>query len=78
MPKDKTSVNVGGIVYDALDLLNPNKGKQKVEAHLQSLISMGLNLPVTQTGFNYGELENGIYTDIKVVVRLDWIAVRQD
>lgn len=63
--KDKTSVNVGGVVYDALDLLNPDKGKQKVEAHLQSLISMGLNLPVTQTGFNYGELENGIFTDIK-------------
>lgn len=63
--KDKTSVNVGGVVYDALDLLNPDTGKQKVEAHLQSLISMGLNLPVTQTGFNYGELENGIYTDIK-------------
>ena len=63
--KDKTSVNVGGVVYDALDLLNPDTGKQKVEAHLQSLISMGLNLPVTQTGFNYGELENGIFTDIK-------------
>lgn len=63
--KDKTSVNVGGVVYDALDLLDSDKGKQKVEAHLQSLISMGLNLPVTQTGFNYGELEDGIFTDIK-------------
>lgn len=63
--KDSTSVRVGNVVYDAFDLLDPDKGKQKVEAHLQSLISMGLNLPVTQTGFNYGELENGIFTDIK-------------
>ena len=63
--KSSTSVRVGNVVYDAFDLLDPDKGKQKVEAHLQSLISMGLNLPVTQTGFNYGELENGIFTDIK-------------
>lgn len=63
--KDSTSVRVGNVVYDAFDLLDPDKGKQKVEAHLQSLISMGLNLPVKQTGFNYGELENGIFTDIK-------------
>lgn len=63
--KGSTSVTIGNVVYDAFDLLDPDKGKQKVEAHLQSLISMGLNLPVTQTGFNYGELENGIFTDIK-------------
>lgn len=63
--KSSTSVRVGNVVYDAFDLLDPDKGKQKVEDHLQSLISMGLNLPVTQTGFNYGELENGIFTDIK-------------
>ena len=63
--KSSTSVRVGNVVYDAFDLLDPDKGKQKVEAHLQSLISMGLNLPITQTGFNYGELENGIFTDIK-------------
>lgn len=63
--KSSTSVRVGNVVYDAFDLLDPDKGKQKVEAHQQSLISMGLNLPVTQTGFNYGELENGIFTDIK-------------
>ena len=63
--KDSTSVRVGNVVYDAFDLLDHDKGKQKVEAHLQSLISMGLNLPITQTGFNYGELENGIFTDIK-------------
>ncbi len=63
--KSSTSVRVGNVVYDAFDLLDPDKGKQKVEAHLQSLISMGLKLPVTQTGFNYGELENGIFTDIK-------------
>lgn len=63
--KDSTSVKVGDIVYDAFDLLDPDKTKQKVSSHLDSLIRMNLNLPVTKSGFNFGELTNGIYTDIK-------------
>lgn len=62
---DSTSVRVGDVVYNAFDLLDPDKAKEKVSAHLESLVRMNLHLPVTKSGFNFGELTNGIYTDIK-------------
>lgn len=35
-----------------------------INSQLDSLISMGSKLPIPRTGFNYGEPEPGIYTDI--------------
>ena len=62
---DQLQIEVGNVTYKASDLLDPEIGKQKVSAHLGELIHMNEYLPVVQSGFNYGELEKGIYTDIK-------------
>ncbi len=62
---DKLQVEVGNITYKVTDLLDPELGKQKVTAHLGELIHMNEFLPVVQSGFNFGELQKGIYTDIK-------------
>ena len=62
---EQLQIEVGNVTYKASDLLDPEIGKQKVAAHLGELIHMNEYLPVVQSGFNYGELEKGIYTDIK-------------
>lgn len=62
---EKLQVDIGNVTYNVSDLLDPELGKQKVSAHLGELIHMNEYLPVVQSGFNYGELEKGIYTDIK-------------
>ena len=62
---DKLQIEVGNVTYKVTDLLDPELGKQKVAAHLGELIHMNEFLPVVQSGFNFGELQKGIYTDIK-------------
>lgn len=62
---DKLQVEIGNVTYKVTDLLDPELGKQKVAAHLGELIHMNEYLPVVHSGFNYGELQKGIYTDIK-------------
>ena len=60
-----TTINVGGVTYQASDLLDDKVCEKKIKAHLGQLITLGESMPVEHNGFNYGELENGIYTDIK-------------
>ena len=62
---DKLQVEIGNVTYKVSDLLDPELGKQKVAAHLGELIHMNEYLPVVHSGFNYGEMQKGIYTDIK-------------
>lgn len=62
---DKLQVEIGNVTYKVSDLLDPELGKQKVAAHLGELIHMNEYLPVVHSGFNFGELQKGIYTDIK-------------
>lgn len=59
------TIRLGDVTYSASDLLNPESGKQKISDHVNHLIELGDSLPVENTGFNYGELEPGIYTDIQ-------------
>ena len=59
------TIEIGGETYTASDLLNPESGKQKITNHINHLIELGESLPVEHTGFNFGELEPGIYTDIQ-------------
>lgn len=60
----RLNINIGGVSYKASDLLDPDVGTKKIDAHLQQLIDLGEMVPIEHTGFNYGELENGIYTDV--------------
>lgn len=62
---EKLQVEIGNVTYKVSDLLDPELGKQKVAAHLGELIHMNEYLPIVQSGFNFGELEKGIYTDVK-------------
>ena len=62
---EATSVRIGNVTYNAFDLMDSDKGMEKVAAHMDALAAMSKNLPVAKTGFNYGQIENGIYTDIK-------------
>lgn len=59
------SISIGPIVYKPSDLLDPVGGAQKIGDHLNALIELGESLPSEHTGFNYGEIEPGIYTDVK-------------
>ena len=59
------NVKIGGVTYKASDLLEPDIGNKKINEHLNQLISMGKSLPVERSGFNYGELQKGIYTDVR-------------
>lgn len=59
------NVKIGGVTYKASDLLDPDIGNKKINEHLNQLITMGKSLSVERSGFNYGELQSGIYTDIR-------------
>ena len=59
------NVKIGGVTYKASDLLDPDIGNKKINEHLNQLINMGKSLPVERSGFNYGELQKGIYTDVR-------------
>ena len=59
------TINIGGVTYQASDLLDENVGEKKIKEHLGQLITLGESMPVEHNGFNYGEISDGIYTDIK-------------
>ena len=59
------NVKIGGVTYKASDLLDPDIGRKKINEHLNQLIDMSRFLPVERSGFNYGELQKGIYTDVR-------------
>lgn len=59
------NVKIGGVTYKASDLLDPDIGNKKINEHLNQLITMSKSLPVERSGFNYGELQPGIYTDVR-------------
>lgn len=58
------NVEIGGVTYKASDLLDPNIANKKIEEHMNQLIEMSEFLPVESTGFNYGEIQPGIFTDV--------------
>ena len=59
------NISVGGVTYKVSDLLDPNVGNKKINAHLEQLFQISDSLPVEKKGFNYGELKKGVYTDIR-------------
>lgn len=59
------TINIGGVTYQASDLLDENVGEKKIKEHLGQLITLGESMPIEHNGFNYGEISDGIYTDIK-------------
>ena len=59
------NVKIGGVSYKASDLLDPDVGSKKINAHLEQLIGMSARLPVEKSGFNFGEIQPGIYTDVQ-------------
>ena len=59
------NVTIGGVSYKASDLLDPNVGHQKINEHINQLISLGKKQPIERNGFNFGEIEDGIYADVR-------------
>ena len=59
------NVKIGGVTYKASDLLDPDVANKKINEHLNQLIQMGISMPVEKSGFNFGELQPGIYTDVR-------------
>lgn len=65
MANNALQVKVGGRTWKPGDFSSPAAFNSAVDSQLNSLIALGNKLPVQHTGFNYGELEPGIYTDIR-------------
>ena len=59
------NIKIGGVTYKASDLLDPDIGSKKINEHLHQLIQIGNSLPVEKSGFNFGEIQPGIYTDVR-------------
>lgn len=59
------NVKIGGVSYKASDLLDPDVGNKKINEHINQLIGMSQHLPVEKSGFNFGEIQHGIYTDVQ-------------
>ena len=59
------NIQIGGVSYKASDLLDPDIGSKKINEHLNQLIQIGNSLPVERSGFNYGAIQSGIYTDVR-------------
>lgn len=59
------NIKIGNVSYKASDLLDPDVGNKKINEHLNQLIGMSQHLPVEKSGFNFGEIQPGIYTDVK-------------
>lgn len=65
MADSALNVRIGNHTWKASDLSSPAAFNSAVDSQLRNLIALGDKLPVQHTGFNYGELEPGIYTDIR-------------
>ena len=59
------NIKIGGVSYKASDLLDPDVGNKKINEHIDQLIGMSARLPVEKSGFNFGEIQPGIYTDVQ-------------
>lgn len=59
------SVRVAGRSYRASDFRSVASLENAVGSHLNNLLLQGKNLPIQRTGFNFGELQPGIYTDVR-------------
>lgn len=59
------NVKIGNVSYKASDLLDPDVGNKKINEHINQLIGMSAHLPVEKSGFNFGEIQPGIYTDVQ-------------
>lgn len=68
------NIKIGGVSYKASDLLDPDVGNKKINEHLNQLIGMSQHLPVEKSGFNFGELQSGIYTDVRGTAPLKYQA----
>lgn len=58
-------VDFGGRRWKPSDFSSAGALNNAINSQLSNLISLGTKLPIQRTGFNYGELEPGIYTDIR-------------
>ncbi|MBQ8517290.1 MAG: DUF2974 domain-containing protein [Akkermansia sp.] len=58
------NVRFGNRTWKPSDFSSAGAFNSAINSQLDSLISMGSKLPIPRTGFNYGEPEPGIYTDI--------------
>ena len=58
-------VSIGTVSYSADDLRNSGNALERINEHLEQLMQIGATMPTSHTGFNFGELEPGIYTDIR-------------
>lgn len=58
-------VDIAGRRWKPSDFSSAGAFNSAINSQLNSLISQGSKLPIQRTGFNYGELEPGIYTDIR-------------
>ncbi len=58
-------VDFGGRRWKPSDFSSAGALNNAINSQLSNLISQGTKLPIQRTGFNYGELEPGIYTDIR-------------
>ena len=58
-------VDIAGRRWKPSDFSSAGALNSAINSQLNSLISQGSKLPIQRTGFNYGELEPGIYTDIR-------------
>ncbi len=57
-------LRIGNRTWKPSDFSSAGAFNSAINSQLNSLISLGAKLPIQRTGFNYGELEPGIYTDI--------------
>lgn len=58
-------VKIGGRTYRPSDFRSAASIENAVGSHLNNLLLQGKNLPIQRTGFNFGELQPGIYTDVR-------------
>lgn len=58
------SISVLGQSHNLADLLNPEKAPQIAEAHLNSLIAMKPSEAIQDTGFEYSEIQDGVYAHV--------------
>ena len=63
-------VDIAGRRWKPSDFSSAGSFNSAINSQLNSLISQGSKLPIQRTGFNYGELEPGIYTDVRGIGNL--------
>ena len=59
------SFNLGNRTYRASNFKNMGAINTVLNSELDNLVNLGKKLPIQRTGFNFGELQPGIYTDIR-------------